>query len=362
MKKTYTIAVVIISLLVLWMLSGIIMPSEKKVGLSIEGSANQKEAVKVRTQRINAESQRIELVIMGKTEAKRVVNVMAEIGGKIIATPVAKGQRVKKGDVLCELAEDDRPVQLARAQAAFNQAQIDYDGALRLQKEGLVASTAMATSKANLESARAAVKLAELNVEHLTMRAPFDAYVEDRQAQVGALIDRNGICARLLDESSLLATGQVPERDVHLLVLGQPVEVALNGAASLSGKISFIGRTADPQTRTYSVEAELVKGNEIVRDGITAKIVIPLNEVKAHRISPAVLALDDSGKVGVRIVNAESKVEFHIVNVIKESVEGVWVTGLPDPIDLIVVGQELVADGDQVVAVPANAPAAGNVQ
>lgn len=356
MKKTYVMAATLIGLLILWMLSGIIFPSEKHEEVTIESATGNKDVVRVRTRIIEAELQGIELAVMGKTEAKRVVDIKAEIGGKIIATPVEKGQRVKKGEVLCELAEEDRLVQLNRAQASLEQAQVDYEGTLRLGKQNLVSSAQVAASKTLLETARAALKMAQLNVEYLKMYAPFAAYVEDRPAQVGALIDRNGICAKLLDESSLLATGQVSERDVQLLNLGQAVQVLFGRGDVLQGEISFLGRTADPLTRTYTIEAELDVGRQIVRDGMTAKIMIPLNEVLAHHISPAVLALDDNGNVGVRIVNANSEVEFHLVDIVKESVDGIWITGLPNKAQLITVGQELVANGDKVQAVIDNLP------
>ena len=158
-------------------------------------------------------------------------------------------------------------------------------------------------------------------------------------------------CARLFDETSLLATGQASEREVATLTLNQPVVVHTTGGDTVNGKINFIGRTADPQTRTYRVEATLEAGTHL-RDGITAQITIPQQEVMAHRITPAVLALDDAGKVGVRIINTEQRVEFHHVSVVRESKDGIWITGLPNEIELITVGQEMVADGDKVETTP----------
>ena len=70
--------------------------------------------------------------------------------------------------------------------------------------------------------------------------------------------------------------------------------------------------------------------------------------MKAHRISPALLALDDSGGVGVRIVDARHVVQMVPVNVIKDDAQGVWVTGLPETATVITVGQELVGAGDRV--------------
>ena len=354
MKKTYLVAGLIVAVMLLWMLSGVFkskhhannddpatVSSHETAG---ESSTDSTRINRVRTSHLVAQPQRVEIVLRGRTEAKT--------GGRVVAVPVEKGQQVKAGDVLCQLAEDSRREQLSQARAAFDKASIDYDGALRLKKDGLLSTTSIAASKSALESARAALKVAELDVEHLQMRAPFAGFVEDRPAEIGVLMDRGGICVRLLDEASLLATGQASEREVAPLKLGQSVNVQLSNGDRVDGTISFISRTADPQTRTYRVEATLSTAGVSVRDGITAQITVPLQEVTAHRITPAVLALDDAGKVGVRIINAQQRVEFHHVEVVRETAEGIWVTGLPAEINLITVGQEMVADGDKVEVSP----------
>ena len=358
LKKTYLIAGFIILSVSLWMFSGAFKKSAAHDAPQNEtptdaGSKPAHDVARVRVSHLVAQKQRVEIVLRGHTEAKRIVDVKAETGGRVIAVPAEKGQRVQKGDVLCELANEGRNERLAQAQAALAKANIDYDGAQRLQKDGLLSATSLAASKSALESARAALRTAELEVEHIQMRAPFAGFVEDRPAEVGALLERGSICARLFDESSLLATGQASEREVAMLTLGQPVLVQTTNGENVSGKISFIGRAADPQTRTYRIEAALDAGTNL-RDGITAQITIPLQEVMAHRITPAVLALDDAGKVGVRIINAEQRVEFHHVTVVRETKDGIWVTGLPNEIELITVGQEMVADGDKVETSPDN--------
>lgn len=355
MKKTYLIASLIVVLVSLWMFTGVFKtstPHETTNETVSETDSNpQHEVARVRVSHLTAEKQRVEIVLRGRTEAKRIVEIKAETGGRVIAVPVEKGQRVKKGDILCELANDGRNERLTQARAAQAKANIDYEGAQRLQKDGLLSATSLAASKSAMESARAALRTAELDVEYVQMRAPFDGFVEDRPAEIGALLERGSICARLFDETSLLATGQASEREVATLTLNQSVVVHTTGGDTVNGKINFIGRTADPQTRTYRVEATLEAGTHL-RDGITAQITIPQQEVMAHRITPAVLALDDAGKVGVRIINTEQRVEFHHVSVVRESKDGIWITGLPNEIELITVGQEMVADGDKVETTP----------
>lgn len=354
MKNTYKIALSMVLVMLLWMLSGVFKDSNTDKGLqngAEQVTATERELTKVRVRRIQAEQQFTEVTLRGRTEAKRVVDIKAETSGRLVKLLASKGQHAQAGDILCELADNGRHAQLAQAQAAYEKARIDYDGALRLKQSRLLSDTQIAASKAALETARAALTLAGLEVEHLQIRAPFDGVVEDHPFQVGALMERGDTCARMMDEKTMLVSAQASEKEVLRLSLDILVKARLLSGEELPGKISFLARVADPQTRTYRVEATLDVGNEVLRDGITATLTIPLDAVSAHRISPAVLALDDNGKVGVRTVNSQQQVEFHYVGIVRETTNGIWVTGLPPTVDLITVGQEYVANGDKVQAV-----------
>jgi multidrug efflux system membrane fusion protein len=90
----------------------------------------------------------------------------------------------------------------------------------------------------------------------------------------------------------------------------------------------------------------------LIRDGITAEIHVTANTIEAHRISPAILSLDDRGVIGVRIVDESRRVRFVPVQIVGDGTDGVWVTGLPRTITIITVGQEYVTNGQQVNIVP----------
>jgi len=83
--------------------------------------------------------------------------------------------------------------------------------------------------------------------------------------------------------------------------------------------------------------------------------------VMAHRISPALLALDDEGRVGVRTLDGDNRVVFNLVKILNDDGGSVWISGLPETATLITVGQELVVPRQQVDAVfetPPEVPAA----
>ena len=68
----------------------------------------------------------------------------------------------------------------------------------------------------------------------------------------------------------------------------------------------------------------------------------------AQKVSPALFALNDDGVVGLRTVDADGRVAFNPVEIVRDDGDGVWVVGLPDTATLITVGQELVAQGQSV--------------
>ena len=60
------------------------------------------------------------------------------------------------------------------------------------------------------------------------------------------------------------------------------------------------------------------------------------------------LSLNSEGELGVRIVETGNRVRFVAVELLSDDGEQVWVGGLPDPADVIVLGQDFVADGTVV--------------
>ena len=84
-----------------------------------------------------------------------------------------------------------------------------------------------------------------------------------------------------------------------------------------------------------------------IREGLTANIKIPLQNLKAHLVPSYLLSLDDDGNLGLKIIK-NGTVKFVLIEIIEDATEGLWVTGLPLNTRIITVGQEYVIDGQQV--------------
>ncbi len=162
MRKNIITASLICAGLFFWLLSGFIfkesegeaVPAISEQQLRAKPQAEQK-PVTVRAAISMAEKRARILVLRGRTDSKRSVDVKSEIAGNVVKRAVERGSRVETGDVLCQLAIDDRDVSVAEATAALKDSQIEYQGSLKLKQQGLQSDTAIARAKAKLESAKA---------------------------------------------------------------------------------------------------------------------------------------------------------------------------------------------------------------
>lgn len=286
-------------------------------------------------------------VLRGRTEAARKIDVRAETQGLVISEPLRKGARVKEGDVLCELDPGTRDVALAEARARLAEAQLNEKAATSLAEKGYGSETVSIARKAALESAAAGVERARKDIERLRILAPFDGLLESDTAELGALVQPGGICATVMQLDTIKLVGFVPEGEIDKLMLGATAGARLIDGSTVIGKVSFLSRSADPNTRTFRVEVDIANPDLSIRDGATAEIFVAHSGQRAHLLPQSALTLDDAGTLGIRAV-LEGAAKFYPVRIVRDSPEGVWLAGLPDNVEVIVVGQEYVIDGRRV--------------
>ena len=192
-------------------------------------------------------------------------------------------------------------------------------------------------------------KLGIIELNRTEVKAPFDGYIEDI-VKPGNLLERGQLCATIIELDPITFIAEVPENSIKDVREGQKVNISLVTGDNIQGKLTFVSKSASVSTRTFRVEAEIANPSGIVRDGISGTLVIDTDPVLAHKISPSILLLADNGELGVKTVNSENMVEFFPVQIIQDTEEGIWVAGLPDFSNIIVLGQGFVETG-QIVSV-----------
>jgi membrane fusion protein, multidrug efflux system len=350
--RSYVVAGVLLFVIAAWVGSGYLVRGEKaKIAEAKPKPAAAASLVTVRVRNFASEQRRAVLLIRGETQALRKVEVRSETAGAVAETPAEKGQTVSTGDVLCKLKVDSRAAQLAQAKAQKQQKWLEYDGSKKLQEKGFRSETAVAGDLAEYEAAKAMVEQMEQQLADTVMKAPFDGIVDDRRVDVGDYMQPGAVCAVVIDQDPFLVIGQISERDVASVKQGEQAKAKLITGEELTGTVRFVSRASDPNTRTFRMELEVANPAGAIREGVTAEIRIEASSVMAHRVSPAILGLNDQGVLGVRIVEEDTTVRFVPVTIIADEPDGIWVSGLPDKVTIITVGQEFVTPGQKVTPV-----------
>jgi membrane fusion protein, multidrug efflux system len=350
-KKNYRTSAIIAAVTLLWLSTGLLVNSSQgdgPQGRVLQEVSPSKDLTSVKARYISSSSYPLIVRVRARTEANRDVDLRAELSGRVVSVPVAKGQLVKAGEVICEQAVEDRQLRLTESESALERAQMEYDGSLRLKSGGYQSRTAIAAAKSRLGTAKASLKRRQVDLVNLKIRAPFDGIVDSRPVEVGDYMERGDTCATVLDLDPLVVSGRVSEAEVGRIPANGDITATLLTGEVVNGKVRFIQRSSDKVTRTFRVEATVTNPALALHGGITAQLQIVTGAVAAHVVPATLLSLDDEGNLGVRILDDNRHVLFVSVELIGDHPEGVWVTGLPERPLLITVGQEYVSSGEKV--------------
>ena len=354
------------------------------------GGAAESTVMRVVVQRSTARAVDSSVTLRGRTEADRTVELRAETSGLVISEPLRRGASVEKGDLLCRLDPAAREAALreaearlseakarvpeaearvAEAEARLEEAEINFRAAENLVGSGFASQTRVASARAglrsaeagvesatsglesaraNIESAQAGVKSAEEEIRRLEMRAPFAGVLETDTAELGSLLQPGALCAEVMQLDPITLVGFVSETQVTRVALGAGASARTTSGKTARGEVSFVSRSADDRTRTFRVDVRVPNPDLALRDGETAEITVSAEGRRAHLVPQSALTLDDEGTMGLRLVGEENRVRFVPVTLLRDTPSGVWLTGLPEAADIIVIGQEFVRAGVEV--------------
>ena len=350
MKRSSYLSMGLLLAVVVWLLSGAIA-STPEPELVIKETAKPLQAMKVKVQNIIAQEITREIVVQGELEPLRQVEVRAQTSSKVMAIRAIKGESVKQSDLIIELATQDRVFLYKQAQAEVKSQKLQVSAARKLNKQGLQSENRLKAAQAALAAAEATLQRAKLELDYIKIKAPFDSVLEQRYVELGSHLEQGDRVALMVDKSVLKAVGNVSQQSVSKLSLGQVIKVRLLDGREAEGRISYIASLGDAETHSFRVEAEVPNPDGALNAGVSAELRIAVAREAAHFLSPALLSLNDVGKVGVKSVDTDNHVLFHPIELVRTEANGVWVSGMPEQTQVITQGQGFVMAGETVMPV-----------
>ena len=317
----------------------------------------------VRTRTYAVQPMAMMVALRGQTSAKASVMAVAKTSDTVVSVAVREGQVVKAGDLLCTLDNGTRAAGVnqakalvAQADAALAKAQSEFRINAALREKGLASANSgeafaadVTAAEANQKAAAVALENAIVALSNTEIRATVGGAVQRPLAKVGDMLNMGGVCASIVQLDPMVFVGAVPQSRIDLAKLGLEAEIRTINGATAKGKVTYIAVSSDPATRSFAVEIEFANPEGRIKDGLTAEATVNLGTLPAHLLPQSVMTLDSNGDLGVQSVE-EGKVVFHPITILQDTREGVWVSGLPATTDIIVLGQEYVAQGQQVDA------------
>lgn len=286
LTKNVRISLYILVPILLWMISGFFKEEERQKPTETGDLFN------VQTILSEASEYQPLIKLKASTKSEKRINVKAKTSGEVVKIGAIQGAYVEKDTVLCSL--------------------------------GIV----------------------ELN--RTEVKAPFSGFIE-QIVKPGNFLERGQVCATIIQLDPITLIAGVPEYDINKVRIGQNVLVELVTGQKIKGKLTFVSKSASPDTRTFVVESQIENSDGKIKDGLTAEISIEIDKVMAHKISPSILLLNDEGKLGIRIVNKNKYAKFIEIIILEDSEEGLWVTGIPEEVEIVIQGQGFVEDGQEVI-------------
>jgi HlyD family secretion protein len=259
----------------------------------------------------------------GYAVAQRKAAVASKITGRLISLSVEEGSRVKKGEVIARLENEDSQAALNRAQAnvslarstldqakaELEDAQVNHHRNEQLIAKGFVAQSTVDASEARYKRAKAtvaaqeaairaseaALEEAKVLVEYSNIRAPFDAVVLTKNADIGDIVTPLGAAANakasvvtIADMSSLQVEVDVSESNISQVRVGQPCEIRLDAFPDLrfKGRVHMIVPTADRSKASVLVKVAFKEMDPRILPEMSAKVAFLSREMVPEEEKP----------------------------------------------------------------------------
>ncbi len=345
-SRSKWIAAALVIAIVAWMGSGFIFPSED--GEEAADDAGGVAAVSVAVVSSTAKPVMQFFRAEGQALPDRETMLLSETTGEIGEVLVKKGENVTPGQVIARFATAQRSADLTRADEELARAQREFDNAQTLLLRGASTADRVSQARAVLAAAQAQLSAAQEAIAETELRAPFAGRLENLTIDEGEYVQSGTQVARIVDNSPLTVSVQVPQQSLRRLKVGQKAQVQFITGEVHEGDVTFLATSADADTRTFLAEIAVDNPDGTIPAGVSAELRIPTGETVAHFLSPAILSLNTDGTLGIKTVTDDNVVVFNEIEIVLAQPDGIWVSGLPETAQIITVGQGFVNDGELV--------------
>jgi RND family efflux transporter MFP subunit len=311
------------------------------------------EKIRVRTAGYQKTDYEFTLNFSGEVKAWKSVNMSFNVGGKIDRFYFDEGQKVKKGDLLAALEQDDYRALRNQVHAQWEKAERDYKRNRRLWEEGSLREQLVQNAHTAFKATRAALDAAELNLKHCLLYAPFNSHVAFRLGEEKEMVAGGQIVFTLMDLSRVIIEVGVPEKRIEKIKKGQKANIILEAIPEriFPGEVTQVAVSSLPSIRLFKVEISAQNPDLIIKPGMTALSTIMTDKMReVYIFSLDVTVLRNGIRVLYLASNSKAK-EVTLKNYIISGDRIIVSDPLPENGKIITSGQDILFDDVQIFIV-----------
>lgn len=296
--------------------------------------------------------------VVGTLAAAEESELASETEGQLITVEADLGDRVVQGQVLARVRSDVLEAQLREAEAAFDKASADQSRARPLRDSGVIAVQEYERVRTEQEVTKARRDRLRIEVERAAIRAPFAGSISARLASVGDYVRPGFVVFRLVQDDPLKFRGDVPERDVPEIHVGQPLRLTVDAypGETFPGRIARVGAASDPTARSLAFEGEVPNVDHRLRPGFFGRGEVLIRRDERGLAVPRAAVSLFAGVTKVFVV--EQGVAHERPVTLGSDLGDGWVeiaSGLPRGVEVATSGLSRLSDG-ALVSVKSDTP------
>jgi RND family efflux transporter MFP subunit len=315
-------------------------------------STEKKSEAPVSVKAITVEPKTIDAVVSaaGAVSSKNTSVLSSKIMGKVVALNVQEGDYVSQGKLLVKIESGEISAQAFQAQAAYNNAKLQYDRIKTLFDEKAATQMEMDQAILGLKTAEAAMNAAKAMESYTKITAPISGRIVEKRINLGEMALPGQPILKIEDNRNLRIEVTVREQDLRYIQTGKPVIVQIDAlpGKEIKARVAQVVPAADVRTHSFVVKIDVPADKSLIT-GMYGKALFSIGKREAILV-PKTAIVDMSGITGVYIISADGNAVFQMVQTGEtqgDSIEAV--TGLKAGDRVVVSQHDARLDGRKVL-------------
>lgn len=282
-------------------------------------------------------------------EAPNEAQVVAKSSGVLVSQIAEEGDFVTQGQVMARIDPSRAMLEVQRSQALVNKLSNNYSRAQKLLTQKLISAEANDQIRFDLESAKASLNLAKLELSYTNVIAPISGVVAQRMVKQGNLVTLNSPVYRIVNTQYLEAVINVPEREMALIKNDMPVRMLVDAIPGkvFEGVVDRISPVMDSGSGTFRVTSAF-NSDKTLRSGMFGRLEIAYDQRDNVLTIPRAALIEDEGESAVYLVRSGKAIRVPIKIGYSNGEIAEVISGIRQGDKVITAGKVAVRDGSKV--------------